>query len=406
MNPNDPSNQQPQNPDAYGQQPGGTFMPNAQAAPQPQSYAQPTLQPQQPASFTPNSMPTMMNAQSPKRGHRGMIIVLLIIIIAVAVGAYFLTKKSNPNSSNGSTNSSSASTSSSKLSSQLQLLASKGANLQSSDLSKFDKTALFYAVFKNAAEQNVVGITSDHYEGGDPTDQTTRSLEFLYQTTFNYKTKALAAETQSPTNDYDERCVNGKNYTYDNLNAVPWQPNTDTTASCTDPNSYDTEIGDGINTGGLSAAQAQTFIDGIASFNGLVSVDSMSYATHDNAPYIRLAVTINPVNTSSDLGHLGMGLFITAFDKTGLDSAKWPYQTTGTLATGAKLIYYINPATQLPAYSQISLTYYLNDSGARQPDNIYDFQDSQYSFGGDVQPLSLSGAPAAVKISWKEEPAQ
>lgn len=416
MNPNDPLNQVPQNPNGYEQQPneafapnvgvpqpGQSFAPNAQPGtvpPQPAMYAQPTMpmQPQQPTPFA-NGMPTMMQAAPTKRGHKGLIIVLLVIIIAAAVGAYFLTKKSSPNSSNGTTGSSG--TSSSQLASQLQLLTSKGSKLQSGDLSKLNKTTLFYAVFKNAAEQNVVGITSDHYEGGSPTDQTSRAYEFLHQTTFNYKTKALAAETQSTTNDYDERCVNGKNYTYDYVST--WQPNTDTTASCTDPNDYNNDIGDGFDTGGLTAAQAQTFVDGITNFSGLISVDSMSYATHDNAPYIRLAVTVHPIATSSDLGNLGMGLLETAFDKTGLNSSTWPFQTTGTLATGAKIIYYVNPATGLPAYSQIGLTYYLNDSGQQVANNIYDFQDSEYSFGGNVEPLPLTGAPAAIKLSWNEE---
>lgn len=339
-----------------------------------------------------------MDQKQPKGTRKKLIIViaLLVAIIIIAGGAYFLLKQSSPNSSSNTSG-----VSSDKMSSQLQLLASKGGKLQSGDLSSLDKTQLFYAVFKNAAEQNVVSITSDHYEGADPTDQATRKYEYLHQTTFDYKSKALAAETQDATNTYNERCVNGKNYTYDSTNG--WQLNTGSTESCADPNSYNTNIGDGIDTGGLTATQAQAFIDGITSFSGLVTVDSMTYVTHDNAPYIRLTATVHPVSTTS-LGYLGVGLFETAFDKTGLSTATWPFQTIGTLATGAKLIYYVNPATQLPAYSQIGLTYHLDDSGKQIANSIYDFQDSQYAFGGSVQPLSLTGAPGAVKLSWSEEP--
>lgn len=345
--------------------------------------------------------PTMMNAQPPKRRRKGLMLVLLIILVIAAVGAYFGLKKS-PSSTNNNSGGSSSAASSSQLASQLSMLAGSGSKLTAGDLGKFNKTSLFYAVFKNAAEQNVVSVTSDHYEGADAADQKMRSLEFLHQTTFNYKTKALAEETQDPAGGFIERCVNGKNYTYDNVNTMSWQAETGSTATCTDPSSYDTAINDGMNSGGLSAAQAQTFVSTLAGVSGLITVDSMTYATHDNAPYIRFAITVHPVK-ESDGSYQGMGVVLGAFAKTGIDSLTWPYQTAGSIATGAQFICYVNPTTQLPAYSQTGLTYYIDNSGKQQPNNTYTFQDTQYAFSGSVQPLSLTGAPAPLKLTWTEE---
>jgi hypothetical protein len=161
-------------------------------------------------------------------------------------------------------------------------------------------------------------------------------------------------------------------------------------------------INDGFNTGGLSESQSNTFISTLQSKAGLVTVDDMKYVTHSGAPFIRLVVSVHPQLTS--IGYSGMGYFLTAFGKTGLDLQQWPYESLGSIVTGAKLIYYINPATQLPAYSQAGLTYRLDDTGKQQlPDSVYDFQDTVYSFSGTVPTLSASGAPQVFKLSWPEE---
>lgn len=409
MDPNNTPNQPFQNPGTPAAQPqaGGTYAPNGtpgqQFVPQ-QPVAYPQQMGQTPltssAPFVAGTSATI-SAKPPRRGRKWLALGLAAVVVIVAAVAYFALKKPSNNNGSGSAANTNTSASSSKLASQLQSLGGFGSKLQASDLSKLNKTSLFYAVLKNAAEQNVVTTTNDTYLGASPSDQTTRQDEFLHQSTFNYKTKALAQETQDPTHDYDMRCVNGKNYTYDYINGMGWQAASDTSASCTDPNSYNSDINDGINSGGMTAAQAQTFVGTIAGASGLISVDSMSYVTHDNAPYIRLAVTVHPVKLA-DGTYQGMGVIIGAFEKTGLNADTWPYEAAGTLATGAQLIYYVNPATQLPAYSQIGLTYYI-DSGKQYLNDTYTFQDTQYSFGGSVQPLSLTGAPAQLKLAWPEE---
>lgn len=356
----------------------------------------------QPVVGGPQVPPSMPVAPSPSSGagHKRMwlfgslaLIVVIVVVAALALHKSPATKSGNSANSGGSATS--------QLTSQLQLLSHYGSHVQSSNLAQFDKTALFYAVVKNAAMQNVVSVTSDRYEGGDASDQTSRVLEYIRRTTFDYHTKALAAETQDPANSYNVRCVRGKNYTYDNINTMSWQQNDSSSVDCATPTTYVNNISDGFSTGGLSASQAQTFVSAIANNAGLLTVDSASVVTHNNAPYIRLVATVHPVKAGDS--YKGMGEILSAFESTGLNSVSWPFDPIGSLATGATFIYYINPATQLPSYSQIGLTYSLDASGHQKQDNIYDFQDTEYTFGGSVQPLSLSSAPTQIKLSWPEE---
>jgi len=286
---------------------------------------------------------------------------------------------------------------------QLKLLTQYGSHLQASDLTKFDKTALFYAVFQNASTQNIVNATVDRYLGSDPQDQTSRSNEFVHQSTYNYQTKQVATELSDTQGTYFVRCVDGHYYSYDTF-SLTWKRGTaqDDETTC-DAGSYVYSISDGFNTGGLSASQANTFVSYLKSVSGLITVNDMKYATHDGAPYIRLAVTIQPQAFPTG-GYTGMGYFLTAFKKTGLDPQKWPYGPVGSIATGAKIIYYVDPSTQLPAYSQIGLTYRLDDTGKNQlPNTSYDFQDTAYSFGGTIPTVSASGTPQVVKLAWPEE---
>lgn len=348
----------------------------------------------------------MMNVQPPKRSRKGLVLVLLIVIVVAAVGTYFGLKK--PTTTGNGTAANGGTGSSSQFASQLSMLAKDGGKITSGDLDKFDKTALFFAVFKNAAMQNVVHVTSDAYEGSSPTDQSTRAYEFLHDSTFNYKTKQLALVSQS--GDYTNECVNGTEYEYSETfdastgsTGNSWAPSANNTCDMSDYAGY---INDGINTGGLSASQAQTYVAGLASASGLISVKSMSLTTHAGAPYVRMVVTVSPIQVEIDgtSGYEGMGVIGGWLKQAGINLTTWPYQSVGTIATGAQLIYYINPATQLPAYSQISLTYSRDDNTGKQvPNQIYDFQDTQYAFGGSVTAPSTTAAPQTIKLSWPEE---
>jgi hypothetical protein len=370
----------------------------------PPQFSQPVI------NGAPQQAPTMYpdaNNTSTSRGKKKLplIVVSVLVVLAIVCGAFVVFHKKNNNTGGGST------ASTSDLSSQLSLLSKYGGKLTAGDVSKFNKTSLFYAVFKNASMQNVVHVTSDMYEGNDSTDQSTRAYEFLHDSTFNYKTKQLALATQDTKGQFFSECVNGTEYEYEesidpNTGSTvnSWSPSADNTCDMSDYAGY---INDGINTGGLSASQAQTYVSGLAGANGLISVNSVSYATHAGAPYIRLVVIVNPINLGNDNGYEGMGVIGGWLKQAGINLTTWPYQSIGNIATGAQLIYYINPATQLPAYSQMNLTYSLSDSTGKQVLNeIYDFQDTQYAFGGTVTPLSTSAAPQAIKLSWPEEKSQ
>ncbi|HEY8998792.1 MAG TPA: hypothetical protein VIM53_00555 [Candidatus Saccharimonadales bacterium] len=411
MNPNEDPNSPLQNAGAQSNAPFvGSAMPGQQFAPQqttPKAFAQPMAS-QQPMASAPfvAGMPTMMNVQPPKRSRKGLVLVLLIVIVVAAVGTYFGLKK--PTTTGNGTAANGGTGSSSQFASQLSMLAKDGGKITSGDLDKFDKTALFFAVFKNAAMQNVVHVTSDAYEGSSPTDQSTRAYEFLHDSTFNYKTKQLALVSQS--GDYTNECVNGTEYEYSETfdastgsTGNSWAPSANNTCDMSDYAGY---INDGINTGGLSASQAQTYVAGLASASGLISVKSMSLTTHAGAPYVRMVVTVSPIQVEIDgtSGYEGMGVIGGWLKQAGINLTTWPYQSVGTIATGAQLIYYINPATQLPAYSQISLTYSRDDNTGKQvPNQIYDFQDTQYAFGGSVTAPSTTAAPQTIKLSWPEE---
>jgi hypothetical protein len=332
-----------------------------------------------------------------------LIVVVCVVVLGLAVALFFILH--NKKSSVGSSNTNSTAQSS-QATTQLSLLSQYGSHLQAGDLSKFDKQALFYAVFKSAAMQTVVNSANDRYQGTSAQDQTSRSLEFLHQASFNYQTKDLSLSMSDAQGSYNTRCIKGQWYTYDDVNAMAWTKNTSSTGSDCTADSYVYNINDGVNTGGLSASQAQTFVSAIQNSSGLVSVDTISYVTHGGAPFIRLVVTIHPVNTGAN-GYQGLGVFLGAFQKNSLSPQTWPYSTIGSLATGAKLIYYINPATQLPAYSQVGLTYYVSDSTGQQlPNRTYDFQDTVYSFGGSVPTLPTTDKPQPIKLSWPEEKMQ
>ena len=365
------------------QNPVTPVPPSAPLTPQPVMYDTPGA-PQGASPLPPN-----MGNEPGKRG--GMIkwIILVVVVLALAGGLILLLHRSKKSGASTSTSSHQTAESS-----QLSLLSSKANGLTQSTLSSFNPTDLFFAVYRNAAEQPVATSLINFYQTANLNDQPLPGKVALHQTGFDYRSKQLAYEDStvySGTGDSEfDRCSNGSLYFYASLFPEDgWKQQTGPAANDDCLPSDNLYINDQLNTGGLTAAQAQKFVDALRGFQGLITVNKLSLAPVQGKTYLRFDVTIHQLNDGSTSG--GVLFFAKAFGATGLDSTKWPYNLGAALVSGVHMAYFVDPSTQLPAYSQIAYT----PSTSSAP---WDNDQVLYSFGSlptvtlstsNIQPLSM-----------------
>ncbi len=367
------------------------------AAPQPASpmaqQAAPQLFPSNPVvGQQPNSAVPMVPASSPKKGKNLVIAVVVVVLVAAgAVGVLLLLNKKKPQSSTGSTGTTQSYASGENTA--LTALQHDGGSLSASSLASINATDLFYSVFRNASEQPTVTTTTNFYwtpqVNGTPIKSSSSDATLVTQAGYNYKNAQFTFQANL---DGDlERCVNGVEYDASTDGSLPWTKD-ELSIDCQIANTTAT-INDGLNTGGLSAAQGQKFVDAIRNIKGLLTVTKSGLVTEQGAPYIRLDVSVDAkTDCYPNSVPSGIGCFGTAFRGLNLPES-WPYVTQASIASGAKLAYFVSPKTQLPAYMQVAFTPVTASEGN------WSNQQIEYNFGqlpaiqvadGDLNALALS----------------
>jgi hypothetical protein len=393
--PNDPFNQQGNGATPL---PGQSVSPTTpyQSAPQ-QPYTPPQPQTQQPNQYA-QQMPTMPPQQqfaayqtpAPKKSKRLLIIIIAIVLLAViAGGAMLLLNKKKPQSS--ATNTGSTGSSNSYASGENSALAALKQN--GSSLASINAADLFYAAFRNAAEQPIVTTMTNNYWtpqlNGAPIKSSSSNIDFVSQAGYDYKKNQFAF--QANLSGDIERCVDGVEYNASTDGLLSWTKS-GLNGDC-QPATTTATINDGLNTGGLSTTQAQTFVDAIRNIQGLVNVTKASSVTVQGKSYVRLDVTVNAkTDCYTNSVPSGIGCFGVAFGYLKLPKT-WPYVTQASIVSGAQIAYFVDPTTQLPVYAQLAFTPVTATQG------FWSNQQVEYSFGPLPTPQA-SGPVTGISLTW------
>lgn len=283
---------------------------------------------------------------------------------------------------------------------QLQIITQKGNSITNVDLAKIDKTNLFFAVFKNAAEQQIVRTKIGSYSSDKAHDNS--AITDAQDTAFNYQTKVFSHDSDSygftPNVPDKIRCVNGSQYDFVSLYPEDGWQKSDTNQFCTPQAIGDFGASDGVNTGGLTSAQADTFIGSIRAIPHFFTVDGASIVQHSGKNYIRLTATVIP-QRDSEGDYWGMQNFMWSFKDTGLDPSTHPYSYAAAGGDGLKIAYYVDPLTQLPVYAQYNTTEILEADGKPKDSQTFDYRHVEYTFGGTVPTLDLN-SHNPITFSW------
>ncbi len=150
------------------------------------------------------------------------------------------------------------------------------------------------------------------------------------------------------------------------------------TSPCQIGEQQDYYISDGVNTGGLTAEQASTFTNYLREQEGLIIVKDLRLVDHNAKQYLHFTVSLNPIKVKGT--SYGAQWLMFAFKQTKLDPSTWPYTYASAGGDGLAIEYYVDPATQLPAYSEI-LTVPREDSENAAYGTENDFTQVSYRFG-------------------------
>lgn len=325
------------------------------------------------------------------------IVAALVILPAIGIGVYFLTSLSS-DSNKQATNQQLEKVSYNK--DAIAALAKQPLTQEAVD--KLDKESTFYTVFKAAAVQPTVQTKWDVYYT-DKEDSKRGDQYTLYDTTIDYKSKkySYAENTYSNLGVYQTRCIGDKQYNYNDskLTTSPaWQPAGDST-DCK-LNTVTMHTSDGVNAGGLSSSQADTFIRKIKGYN-IVKVTGLSVATNQDKQYIKVDAEVIPQKQSDNI-RWGMQLLMNAFQATGVDSEKHPYTFFGAGREGAKISYYIDAATQLPAYAVMHGTAPLNADGKPELVQSYSHRYIEYAYPEAVVEQNLTDNKLINFTAWPD----
>ena len=304
------------------------------------------------------------------------IIALLVLVPAIILGIWFMTARSNDADKQQTTQQQE------KLSYNLEALQTLGANpaLAEADVAKLNKTDTFYTVLKQAAQKQIVQTKWDVFYTAQK-DEPRGDKYTMYDTAIDYASKKYTYDenTYSNLGIFQTRCIDKKQYNFNatSLTTSPsWQPASDST-NC-DLNVATMHLNDGLNTGGLTSEQADTFIRKIRG-QGMLEVNNVSLATNKDKKYLKVDATITPKAQGKDL-YAGMQLLMNAFQATGLDADKHPYTYFGAGGEGATIQYYVDLSTQLPVYAVMSSIPAFDKSGKPQVSTSWSHRYIEYAF--------------------------
>lgn len=287
--------------------------------------------------------------------------------------------------------------------------------LTNHDLQAINKTDLFLAGMYTTAHQSVQHLISEDYSlEASPRGRAVDPKQ-LFDATYDYNSHTLNLTHQiASANNHSlssDRCVDGHPYSYydTSLRAnIGWKDMGKADDYCNLDKLARYSINDGLNAGGMTNAQANTFVQSIFAQTGLLRVGNVDLTTHNGKQYIKITAKITPVKKVIDgkPSWYGAQALMWAFNDTGLDVAKHPYLTLGSKSAGLGITQYIDPVTMLPVYAE-----YLKDTGLDSHgrpvsptlENSYDIYRIQYEFGGTVPRGSVDSAPDPITISWPAE---
>lgn len=278
----------------------------------------------------------------------------------------------------------------------------KEGKIDQSGVTKLDKTAAFYTIFKQAAKQSIVQTKWDVYYTTN--DQDKRSQQYtIYNVGINYDSKqySYTEDSYSTIGTIQSRCVDGQLYVYNNNSlsvGTGWQPASDS-SSCKF-NIVSTRMNDGINAGGLTDGEANTFVQAINQAQ-VIKVNSVSVEEKNGGQYLKFDVNLTPRKAAEGI-YWGMQNLMTAFQSTNIDAEKHPYTYFGAGADGMHLVYYADPTTLLPVYSVATSTPTFNQNGQAVTPDSYSHRFVEYTFPERVVPPTLDDFTLAQFSAWPD----
>lgn len=338
---------------------------------------------------------TSHNPEKRQRLILWIVVALLVILPAIGIGLYLYSSLSKDSNNQKTTQQLE------KLTYNNQALAdlAKGTITQA-QVDKLDKKATFFTAFKKAATTQTVQTKWDVFYTKQQDDE--RGDQYtLYDTTVDYKSKkyAYAENTYSNLGVYQTRCIEGRQFNFNDskLTTSPaWQPASDST-DCKF-NTVTMHMNDGMNTGGLSDKQADTFIRKIQGYN-MVDVKSVAVAEQAGKQYLKVDAEVAPRKQSDGI-YWGMQLFMNAFQSTGVDAEKHPYTYFGSGREGALVTYYIDPGTQLPVYAVMKSTAPLGKDGKPEAVQSWSHRYIEYAYPSEVVQFKLEDSKPITFSTW------
>ncbi|MCP3798559.1 hypothetical protein NLX83_04735 [Allokutzneria sp. A3M-2-11 16] len=110
------------------------------------------------------------------------------------------------------------------------------------------------------------------------------------------------------------------------------------------------KIGNGLFPGGMNETQAQAFLAYLHKSEGFLNPGKPTVVPREGKQYVRFPVVFSVVETSS--GRAGSQIFIWAFQQTKLSFDDHPYYPMGNSSGTTEMVFYLDPKTLLPAYSE------------------------------------------------------
>ncbi|HJQ09008.1 MAG TPA: hypothetical protein VJ836_06015 [Candidatus Saccharimonadales bacterium] len=288
------------------------------------------------------------------------------------------------------------------------LVNRKDSNVTSGDkpveqIAQLPASETFYEYFQNAAQQQKVAITKHVMLADSPADE---PHEVYYSKShFDYQSKRYVYAEDILNGDRRDkaRCNNDKQY--DKLSIEKeWreQMGNNPLGTCM-PQLRNLAINDGLNTGGLTKEQSQTFVKELQKRKGLITVQHVKQAEHKGKRYLRYSVDIKPIPfkdpATGRTFYDGATYLEWAFDETGLDEEKHPYTVVGASANGIHLEYYVDPKTRLPVYSEAHPLPGKDSEGKDKPISTYYRHRITYQFGSTPFDLEAS-KDADLALDW------
>jgi hypothetical protein len=160
-------------------------------------------------------------------------------------------------------------------------------------------------------------------------------------------------------------------------------------------------VSDGILTAGLTPEEAKAFIGAMHSeYPGFLDPGPLTLAEHDGRQYIRMPVVFRALDLDGD--RFGMQLFTWSFREIG---PRWRTHilvpgTAGAMVSQVEAVYYIDPASRLPAYTE-SLIYEPEDDPTASTGSV---ERVEYIWDDTVpHPEPAPGTPKPQPPMWPVE---